>query len=99
METPHEPSQYPPRNFSRREESGPEHREMIPRHFNMHPQREVGPRTKHQMGLDDMRRFREELNESDGQEQPQPQAHPREYFEPKEPGFAQEAPGRAKGGR
>ena len=93
MESPHEPSQYPPRNFSRRDEQGPEHREMIPRHFNMHPQREVGPRSKHPMGID-MQRFREELNESDNHEQMS--NNPRDFYEAKDPGYGPEGPGRGK---
>jgi len=59
---------------------------MIPRHFNMHPQREVnGPRGKqHQMGLDDMRRFRQGLNESDN---PEIMQNPKEYYEQREPDY------------
>lgn len=72
---------FQPRNFLRRDDSGlPEHREMIPRHFNMHPQREANPRGKHQMDADDMRRFREELSESGKIEQAEQRRQEFEQF-------------------
>ena len=84
--------QFQPRNFSRREEQHlPEHREMIPRHFNMHMQREMNPNLRgkqHQMGVDDMRRFREGLNESDNSEMQ------KEYFEARDPGYGDSQNGR-----
>lgn len=96
VENPHDNNQYPPRNFSRREEQGlPEHREMIPRHFNMHPQREVMSRGKHQMGVDDMRRFREGLNESDMSDQIQ--NNTRDYYDQEHPYNNPEAAQRPKG--
>jgi hypothetical protein len=61
---------FQPRNFMRRDEPGlPEHREMIPRHFNMHPQRETNPRNKHKMDAGVRQRFRQELSESAKMEQ------------------------------
>lgn len=82
MEKSVEEEAFKPRNFLRREDSGlPEHREMIPRHFNMHPQREVGPKSKYQMGADDMRRFREELNESGNNDA---QANHKDFYQPQE---------------
>jgi len=96
VENPHDPNQYPPRNFSRREDQGlPEHREMIPRHFNMHPQREVMSRGKHQMGVDDMRRFREGLNESENGDTMNNRT--RDYYDNKEPHYISEGQSRPKG--
>ena len=42
--------------------------DMMPRHFNMHPQREAHNLKKHQMGAEDMRRFKQSLNESNDQQ-------------------------------
>ena len=68
---------------------------MIPRHFNMHPQREVMSRGKHQMGVDDMRRFREGLNESENGDTMNNRT--RDYYDNKEPHYISEGQSRPKG--
>ena len=68
---------------------------MIPRHFNMHPQREMNPNRgkQHQMGVDDMRRFREGLNESDNSEMQ------KEYYDVRDHGYVDPQNGRSAKGK